>query len=204
MKNNILFLILGGVVVFILMRSCKEEKITIPESVSKFETKTEIQQTPINASKTVEVPKWYKDTKKEKELKQELNAYVERVKLYEEEINQAIDYFTFQDSLSKIEIYKKSQQLNEFTQIWEDDLSELTVTGVVQGHIKEITPYLRIKEREISKPKEKNFSLSGGLGTDFNAQSPVLKVGAGYKNYKFDYLKINNQNFGVISYEIRF
>jgi flagellar biosynthesis protein FliP len=179
MKNNILFLILGGVIVFILMRSCKSETITIPAKqgtlkVTDTVTITKIVNKPVLKTLYKDL---IKEVEKEKIMYQTLNVY------------------------QKDSVCSEMFELKEYkTRLSNKDLTA-DISVIHQGKIRDVKLNYLIPEVEV---KQKNFSLSGGLGTDFNAQMPVLKVGVGYKNYKFDYLKINNQNFGVISYEIKF
>jgi hypothetical protein len=210
MKNIIIGFVIGVIIMAILYKSCdNKQTITIPETISDFKTKTEIKNTPISSKDLKplikEVPKWYKDTKTEKELKQQVAEQQTRLKNYEEKIADAIDYFSYQDSVTKAQLYAECNKLNSFSQTWDDSIKTLTINGIAQGKIKEITPYLKIKERKVIVPvKEKKFSIAGGFGTDFNATMPVYTFGFGYKNYEFDYLKINGQDFGTAKYRIRF
>ncbi len=182
MKNNILFLILGGVIVFILMRSCKQEKITIPAKqgtlkVTDTVTITKIVNKPV--LKTL-----YKDLIKE----------VEKEKIMYETLN----------VYQKDSVCSEMFELKEYkTRLSNKDLTA-DISVIHQGKIRDVKLNYLIPEYEVEKPKQKNFSLSVGLGADFNATTPVLKVEVGYENYKIGVLKINNQNFAVVSYEIRF
>lgn len=213
MKQLAIGFVLGVIVMAFLYKSCdnkQTQKITIPETISDFKTKTSIEHSPVSSNNLKpiikEIPKWYKDTKIENELKGELNAYVDRVKLYEEEIVHAIDFFQYQDSITKAQLYAECNKLNSFSETWDDSLSTLTINGIVQGKVKEITPYLMIKKREVNLPLKKNglFSVSVGIGGNFTATIPIYTFGIGYKNYEFDYLKINGQDFGTAKYRIRF
>jgi hypothetical protein len=213
MKNISIGFIIGVIVMAFLYKSCNNKQtqtITIPETISDFETKTDIANTPISSKdlKPIikEVPKWYKDTRTDKELKQQLSEQEKRLKLYEEEISHAIDFFQFQDSLTKAKLYAECNKLNSFSETFEDSLSKLTLKGIVQGKLKEIKPYLLIKKREVNLPLKKNrlFSLSAGIGGNFTSTIPVYTFGVGYKNFEFDFLKIDNQNFGTAKYRIRF
>jgi hypothetical protein len=204
MKNQFIAFIVGFVLCFLLLKNCsnKTESITVPEKVIEYQTKTEIVEIPIEIP--LEVPKFYKDTKTEKELKAFVEAQNERIKLYEEEVSYMVTDFHNSDSINKAKLYESSTKLSQFSQTWEDDQSILTVNGIVQGSVKEITPYLKVKEYKTTIPsKEKRFSISAGIGSDFQATTPVLKAGVGYQNYELDYLKINGVSYGTVTYRIK-
>jgi hypothetical protein len=210
MKNISIGFIIGVIVMAFFYNYCDDNQtITIPEKILDLETKTEIANTSVSSSNLKpiikEVPKWYKDTKTEKELKQQLSDQETRLKNYEEEIAHAVDYFQYQDSVTKAKLYAECNKLNSFSQTWDDSIKTLTINGIAQGKIKEITPYLKIKEQKVIVPvKEKKFSIAGGFGTDFNATMPVYTFGFGYKIYEIDYLKINSQDFGTVKVRFRF
>lgn len=212
MKNIIIGFVIGVLAMAFLYKSCNDKEtktIIIPEKVLELETKTDIENTPISSANlkplVKEIPKWYKDTKTEKELKQQLSAQETRIKLYEEEIAHAVDYFAFQDSITKAGLYAECNKLNSFSETWDDSLSILTINGIVQGKLKEMTPYLKLKERKVNLPQKNNlFSVSGGVGGNFTATIPVYTFGMGYKNYEIDYLKINGQDFATAKIRLRF
>jgi hypothetical protein len=204
MKTNIFYLFIGIVIGALILRNCSSENTTIqtPEIVGKF-TDTIIKHKSIKIP--FEVPKWYKDTQSENKLKNDLLEYEKRIKLYEEEVSYIISDFQNSDSLHKLELFKKCNELKNFEKTFEDANIIINTQGVIRGEVKEITNIYKIKSQSIQVPiNEKIFSLNAGIGTDFNATTPVLKLGVGYKNYKIDYLKINSQDFGVLSYEIKF
>jgi hypothetical protein len=176
MKNKITYLITGGLIAFILIRSC-ENKQPIPTRTGTLTVTDTIEITKIvnkPVLKTV-YKDLIKEVEKEKIIYQNLNVY------------------------EKDSVCLEMLELKEYkTRLSNNDLTA-DISVIHQGKIKDVKLDYVIQD----KPKT-NFSLSGGLGSDFNATTPVIKIGAGYKNYKIDYLKINNQNFGVISYEIKF
>lgn len=180
MKQNILSLLIGGLIVFILMRSCKQETKFTKPITGNFKTDT-IQHTDTIIIKDVKI----------KNVVQE----VEKLKImYETET------FEVKDS-----ICKDLMTLRNFESRFEDDNIIGVVGGTVQGYVKTIDfDYLIKPQPVMEKPNEKKFSLSGGLGSDFNATTPVIKIGVGYKNCEFDYLRINNQQFITATYRIRF
>ena len=203
MKTNIIYFITGIVIGALFINQCSQKEnitITTPEIVNKI-TDTIVKHSSIEIP--VEVSKWYKDTKTEKELKIELQERENRIKNYKENYELAIDDFLTADSLLRIEKFKKATELRNFESIKEDDQVIINTKGIVSGEVKEIETYYKIKSQNYTIPiKSKNISLSAGLGADFINNGPVIKIGAGYKNYKFDYLP--SQKIGIISYEIKF
>lgn len=203
MKTNLIYLITGIIIGALLINQCSQkEKITIttPEIVNKI-TDTIIKHSSLEIP--VEVPKWYKDTKTEKELKLELQERENRINLYKDSYELAIDDFLTADSLLKIEKFKNATSLKNFESVKEDEKIIINTKGIVSGEVKELETFYKIKSQNYTIPiKSKNFSLSAGLGADFINNAPVIKIGAGYKNYKFDYLP--SQKIGIISYEIKF
>ena len=176
MTNKITYLITGGLIVFILMRSC-ENKQPIPTRTGTLTVTDTIEITKIvnkPVLKTV-YKDLIKEVEKEKIVFQNLNVY------------------------EKDSVCLEMLELKEYkTRLSNKDLTA-DISVIHQGNIKDVKLDYIIQDKQ-----EKKFSLSGGLGSDFNATTPVIKIGAGFKKYKIDYLKINNQNFGVISYEIKF
>jgi hypothetical protein len=73
------------------------------------------------------------------------------------------------------------------------------IKGITTGEVKHIELDYIIKPE-----RQKNFSLSVGIGSDFNATTPILKAGVGYKNIEVDYMRINNQDFGTVGYRFKF
>jgi hypothetical protein len=203
MKKNLIYLFIGVVIGAFLINQCSQnENITIstPEIVNKV-TDTVVYHYEVDVYK--EVPKWYKDTKNEKELKLELQERENRLKDYKEGYEMALNDFTIADSLLKIEKFKNATELRNFESIKEDEFIILNTKGIVSGEVKEIETFYKIKSQNYTVPiKSKNFSLSAGVGADFINNAPVVKIGAGYKNYKFDYLP--SQKIGIITYEIKF
>ena len=205
MKTNIIYIFLGIVIGAMIINRCTPEAVeTInfqtPAIANKI-TDTVIKH--YNVEKPIEIPKWYKDTKKENELKIELAERENRIKNYENEFKEILNDFNIADSILKSEMFKKATALKNFESVQEDENIILNTQGIVAGEVKEIETLYKIKEQKIAVPiKAKYFSLSAGAGADFKNNAPVLKIGAGYKNYKFDYLP--SQKIGIISYEIKF
>ena len=203
MRKNIIYLFIGIVIGAFILKNCSQNEeitFTTPEIVNKI-TDTIVKHS--NVEIPIENPKWYKDTKTEKELKLELQERENRLKDYKESYELAIDDFLNADSLLKIEKFKNASELRNFESIKEDEFIILNTKGIVAGEVKEIETFYKIKSQNYTVPiKSKNISLSAGVGADIINNVPVIKIGAGYKNYKFDYLP--SQKIGIISYEIKF
>lgn len=206
MKNNILSLIIGIVIGFLILRNSSKIEtkiITIPEKKGQFYNNKIVHET-ITSIK--EIPKYLNDKKLETELKLKIKDHEDILLKYNSDINLILEDYLNADSLLKVEKFKNQISLKKFENINEDDDIIIRTTGIVSGEVKEIDTYYTIKKQQILNPvlQEKNRYLNFGIGSDFNATTPVVKIGVGYKNYKIDYYKINNQNFGSISYEIKF
>lgn len=197
------FIIIGIFAIFyLLFKKCNNDKIiiTTPEIVNKVND-TIVYHYEVDVYK--EVPKWYKDTKSENELKNYALKLEKRLLQYENEREVILNDFSSADSLSKIELFLKTQEIKTFENVHEDEDIIINNKGLVKGEVKEITTFYNIKSRKIEVPiKSKLFSLRGGLGYDIDNLEPVYKIGVGYRNYKIDYLPI--QKIGLFSYEINF
>jgi hypothetical protein len=197
-----------GWVLFIicLLIKCDNEKetITIPEVIGGGKPITEIVHVPVNVP--VEVPKWYKDTKKEKELNDSLKARQKRIKLYEEEVAWMQEEFAYMDSVQKAQAYKEATSLKNFSAKYEDDKIEIAMQGIVRGEVKEISPFYRIKEQKVDIPASKNRLLLGfGAGTNFELSQFTAKTNLSLQNkkgniYTLSYQRMGQQNFGLIEY----
>jgi chaperonin GroEL (HSP60 family) len=187
-------------------RDNDQKEIIIPERIGNFAPKTEIIHVPVE--KTIFKPKWYKDTKTEKELKKEIEEQNERIKVYDEEIEWMKEEFAYMDSIQKAEAFSNAIKLNKFSTEFEDDYLKLNIQGIVRGEVKEITPIYLIKEQKISIPSEKIKLLVGaGIGSNFELNQFTYKFNIGVQNkkqniYRASYQRIGNQNFGVLEYDI--
>lgn len=202
-KNLTLVIAVSIAIGFLIAKSCEKkqiEYITTPAKSGAYKTdKTEY----IGLEIPVEVPKWYKDTKTENELKLELAEREHRLEAYKNETNFLIDEFLHADSLSKELLYSKSIELKQFSNVFDDSLITIHNVGTLRGELKDLSTYYLIKPAKVPvKIKDTKFILSVGAGADFNENKPVVKFGAGYQNYRIDYLP--NQKIGLISYEIKF
>ena len=99
------FIIIGIFAIFyFLFKRCNNDKIIVktPEIINKV-TDTVVYHYEVDVYK--EVPKWYKDTKSEKELKNYALELEKRLLQYENEREVILNDFSSADSLSKIEMF---------------------------------------------------------------------------------------------------
>ena len=103
MKNNILSIIIGIIIGFLILRNCsKIEKkiITIPEKKGQFYNNKIVHET-ITSIK--EVPKYLNNKKLETELKIKIKDHEDILLKYNSEINKILKEYINADSLLKIE-----------------------------------------------------------------------------------------------------
>ena len=204
MKTNIIYLFIGIVIGGAIIKNCTPQAVeTInfqTPNITKKITDTVIKHYSVEIP--IEIPKWYKDTIKENDLKIELLERENRIVNYESEFKEILNDFNIADSTLKSEMFKKAKELKAFESVQEDENIIFNTKGIVAGEVKEIETFYKIKSQNYSIPvKVKKFSLSAGVATDLSANT-FLKFGVGYKNYKIDYLP--SQKIGIFSYEIKF
>lgn len=150
-----------AIVLLLLMKNCKPETqiatVTIPEVKGKFENKkpTHVEITPKNIHSKEYVYKKGGKVYIENPLNKEL--------AYENEI--LMDQFKIADSINKVLLYKKCNEINKFSSKFDDENLELTIEGIVRGEVQEITPSYTIKPKKIEVPlkvKKEVFSLKAG------------------------------------------
>jgi len=210
MKLNIEIVKWLGWILFFICLSIKcdseQKEIIIPERVGGFTPKTEIVHVPVET--TIFKPKWYRDSKTEKQLKKEIEEQNERIKVYDEEIEWMKGEFAYMDSIQKAEAFNNAIKLNKFSTEFEDDYLVLDIQGIVRGEVKEITPSYLIKEQKINVPIEKRKLLIGaGVGSNFDLNQFTYKLNLSLQNksqniYRVSYQRIGNQNFGLVEYDI--
>jgi hypothetical protein len=196
-------------IIFLLLNKCNNvTDIVIPEKPGSFSPDIQIVHVPIDS--IIEVPKWYKDTKTEKQLANELKNKEERIKLYEEEISWMQGEFAYMDSIQKANAYKEATSLKQFNSVFENDTIIINIRGIVRGEVKEIQPYYLIKEQTISIPDNKkiNLLLGAGVGMSTEMNQFTAKVNLSLQNkqqniYTISYQRIGEQNFGLIEYNFK-
>jgi len=191
-------------IILLLLNRCNPEPsivtITVPEKKGTFKTDT------IEVQNTVYIPKPYKDRSNEDKLKNDISELNTQLELYKEELDNAIDEYTYANDSLKALLFANAIALREFNQPFEDDFIKIENSGYVFGELKSLTTNYTIKERkvDVEVPQLKYRILVGaGVGSNINFNQPLYKINVGYQNAKGNilrasYLRINNQQFGVI------
>jgi hypothetical protein len=196
-------------IIFLLLNKCNNvTDVVIPEKPGSFAPDIQVVHVPVDSN--IEVPKWYKDTKTEKQLANELKDREERIKVYEEELSWMQGEFAYMDSIQKANAYKEAISLKEFNSVFENDTIIIDIKGIVRGEVKEIQPYYLIKEQTISIPNNKKINLLLGAGTGISTEMNqfTAKVNLSLQNkqqniYTISYQRIGEQNFGLIEYNFK-
>lgn len=116
------------------------------------------------------------------QLKKSKPIYIENPvdeKLIAENEKLKNDFAKETDSLKRVIAYNKAVKLNSFSTKFDDANLSLTIDGIVQGEVKEITPHYTIKERKTDvfiKPKVTVFRLLGGFEIGNTAQLDNFRV----------------------------
>lgn len=168
------------ILLFLLFRNCSGidtkpqiVKVAVPEVKGKFEAKK-----PINIPVGQKVSKG-KTIYIENEIDPLLLAENEKLKQ---------DFAKANDSIKKLQ-FAKAIQLNKFSTDFEDENVVISINGIVQGEVKEITPGYKIKERKIEVPvktKETVFRVLGGLevGNNIQLSNLIIKANLMMQNCK--------------------
>lgn len=142
----------------------------------------------------IEVPKWYKDAKAEKKYLKDISEAEERIKAYQEEIDNMQNEFMWGDSIKQAEMYRLATELKKFESNFEDENLKLTINGIVGGnHVKEITPTYTIKAKKIDVvQKQVKFRLLGGAGlaNTLTFDKPLFNANIGLQNAKGNVLRV--------------
>lgn len=202
------FKLLGWVLLFLLLwfNGCSSKKQDSTVKVTTKEIKSEFpKQVPTN-TKIINEKKdrnFFNKNEKE-EVKIDNKIVEENLKLKEEylkETNPAI----------KDTLFSKVVSLNKFSSNFEDENITININGIVQGEVKEITPYYTIKKKNIDIPlKQKETVLrvlvGGSLGINKELNQFSYKTDIGFQNAKGDileinYLQVGSEKFGMIGYK---
>ncbi len=176
------------------------QKIVIPAVTGKFESKKPeskhllIKQDPVSESKK-EGAKVYSKVFENPLIKQ-LTKENEKLKS---------DYLKMSDSL-KPKAYDKAIELNRFSSVFEDKFIKLTISGIARGEVQEITPEYTLKQREVDaiiKETKLRVLLGVSVGINKDLNQGAYKLDVNFQNKKGDmvsaeYLRINNQDYGMI------
>lgn len=193
-KNGILYL--GWILFFacLFFKGCNgtstpgTTSVTIPAITNTLPVDTVIKH------QIVEVNKMVRDTKNEKKLSKDILEMYDRLKAYQEEIDNMQSEFMWSDSIKKAELYRLATELKKFETNFEDENLKLTINGIIGGNeVKEITPTYTIKERKIDVPqKQVKFRLLGGVGIANTPtfDKPLFNANLGFQNAKGNVLRI--------------
>ncbi len=120
--------------------------------------------------------KWSNSTTLENE------DYIAELEKENEQLSRA--YYLANDSVKKL-MFEKANQLNKFSQTFDDDKVKIDVSGVSRGTVESIKADYTIKERQIPT-KEQIFALRGGLevGSQLPISSPIFKGNIEFENRK--------------------
>ncbi len=192
-KNGILYL--GWILFFtcLFFRSCTgtngTTSVTIPAITKKLPADKEVKHD------TIQIPKWYKDRTNEKKLTKDIEEMYDRLKNYQEEIDNMQSEFMWSDSIKQAELYRLATELKSFESQFEDENLKLTINGIVGGNeVKEITPTYNIKERKIDVPQKQvkfRMLVGGGLGNSLTFDKPLFNANVGFQNAKGNILRFS-------------
>jgi hypothetical protein len=175
MKQPLIYLFLGGAIVFLLMQTCRPE----PKQGTLISKEKEIKHDTITITA-------FKDRFIEK-----------KVNVWQKQKDSLQTIFVDLPCAEKDSVYSKTIEPKMFQWQTQDKNIIANIKGITTGKVKHIELDYIIKPE-----KPKNFSLSVGIGSDFNATTPILKAGVRYKKIRVDYMRINNQNYGTVGFEI--
>lgn len=193
-KNGILYL---GWILFLLclfFRSCSGStspgtSVTIPAITKTLPADT------IVKHETIEIPKWYKDTKTEKKYLKDLTEAEQKIIAYQEEIDNMQSEFMWSDSIKQAEMYRLATELKNFESNFEDENLKLTINGIIGGNkVKEITPTYTIKSKKVDVPQKQvkfRMLVGGGLGNSLTFDKPLFNGNVGFQNSKGNILRFS-------------
>lgn len=197
-----------AILFFLLLQTCNNANpstITVrtPEVKGEFKTDT------IEIQKTIYVPKTIVDRANEQKLKNDISSLNTQLELYKEELYNAIDEFTYLDSINKIKAYAEAIALREFNQPFEDEFIKINNSGYTFGTLKSLATSYTIKPQEVkvAVPQLKYRILVGaGAGINKELNQGIYKVNLGYQNkaaniYRISFSQIGTQQFGIFEYD---
>lgn len=191
-KNGILYL--GWILFFVCLffKSCTGTNgatVTIPAITKTLPADT------IVKHETIKVAKWYKDTKTEKKLSKDILEMYDRLKNYQEEIDNMQSEFMWSDSIKQSELYRLATELKNFESNFEDENLKLTINGIIGGNkVKEITPTYTIKSKKVDVPQKQvkfRMLVGGGLGNSLTFDKPLFNANLGFQNSKGNVLRFS-------------
>lgn len=193
-KNGILYF--GWILFFtcLFFRSCVTAtpgttSVTIPEI-----TKT-LPANKIVKHHALKVGKLVKDRTNEKKLSKYILEMYDRLKAYQEEIDNMQTEFQWSDSIKQAEMFRLATELKKFESNFEDENLKLTINGIIGGNeVKEITPTYTIKSKKIDVPQKQvkfRMLVGGGLGNSLTFDKPLFNGNIGFQNAKGNVLRFS-------------
>jgi len=199
------YIVIAVLLAIIWFQGCKEQpkpkdRIIIKEIKGEFE--------PIKPIKTKPITQKYIDSVKSTVKRSESNKkYLNDIsELYAENERLKQNYIDA-DSLKRELIYLKSIQLSEFYHEFDNDTINIMVKGIVQGEVKQLQPFYKIKERTIPIPEVKfRMLVGGGVGINKELNQGVYKFNLSFQNKNYNiirasYMQIGQQKYGIAEYD---
>ena len=180
------YIIIAVLAAVLWFKGCEKEtiKVKVPEVIGDFEPqKPEY----IIEKDTVYITKWKTKTNTiEVPTKNPVNDSL------------VLAYQQAQDSLERFKQYLEAIQIRSFSNTFEDEYLDLTISGKVQGKLLSLKPDYKIKERTIETEAPTNLRLLAGfeIGNSTLFNDFRYKVNIGLQNasgniYRFGYAKEN-------------
>ena len=190
------FLYLGWILFILLLffRGCGNSEtgtttVTIPAIIKTLPSDT------IVKHETIEIPKWYRDTKTEKKYLKDLTEAEQRIIAYQEEIDNMQSEFMWSDSIKQAEMFRLATELKSFESQFEDENLKLTINGIIGGNqVKEMTPTYTIKAKKVDVPQKQvkfRMLVGGGLGNSLTFDKPLFNGNVGFQNAKGNILRFS-------------
>lgn len=213
-RNWQLFKWLGWVLLslFLLLKTCESNETitaTIPEKKGKFEA-VKPNHEPIGNIEQFKKPTIRKNLSNADKSKKEIDFLQSEIDALLQENKTLIDNFSkAPDTVKKTE-YAKAIQLNEFSQTYNDSLVNIKAKGLVRGTVEKLGFEYKIKEQKIKLPIKKKIGvyLGSEIGINKDLNQFTYKANLGIQNkkgniYRASYQRINNQDFGLIGFDLK-
>lgn len=195
----------GWVLLFLVLwfKGCgnsdvEKNSVTIPAITKKLPVDTVIKH------QIVEVNKMVRDRTNEKKLSKDILEMYDRLKNYQEEIDNMQAEFMWGDSIKQAELYRLATELKNFESNFEDENLKLTINGIIAGNeVKEITPTYTIKERKVDVPQKQvkfRMLVGGGFGINKELNQGTWKANVGFQNQKGNIIRASFQRIGNQDY----
>lgn len=208
-RNATLFFGASTLILLLLLnKSCNQEPsfatVKVPEVKGTFKTDT------IYKQSTVYIPKLFKDRSNEEKLKNDISSLNTQVELYKEELDNAIDRYTYElDSVQKLKAYSEAIALRSFSKKLDDKFITIDFKGYAFGEVKSIETNYTIKPQEtaVKVPQLKYRVLAGaGAGINKELNQSLYKINLSYQNQKgnikrLSYMKIGEVDYGLVDFD---